>query len=138
MLCLVYVSAAKNQTTDFDVGEILRQSRSNNAKYGISGMLLYSDGNFMQALEGEAAAVEQTFARIMRDERHSGLIELTRFEIAKRQFSEWSMAFRSPTDLTPQEQTELASSLRQWKTIPNTTDVSVKVRRLLQSFLQTM
>jgi hypothetical protein len=101
-------------------------------------MLLYSDGNFMQALEGEAAAVEQTFARIMRDERHSGLIELTRFEIAKRQFSEWSMAFRSPSDLTLQERTELASSLRQWKTIPNTTDVSVKVRRLLQSFLQTM
>ena len=138
MLCLVYVSAAKNQSPDFDVGEVLRQSRYNNAKQGISGILLYSDGNFMQALEGEAEAVEQTFARILRDERHTGLIVLTRLEIAKRQFSEWSMAFRSPTDLTLQEQTELASSLRQWKTIPNTTDVSVKVRRLLQSFLQTM
>ena len=67
MLCLVYVSAAKNQLPDFDVGEILRQSRNNNAKQGISGILLYSDGNFMQALEGEKEAVEQTFARISRD-----------------------------------------------------------------------
>lgn len=138
MLCLVYVSAANNQSPNFDVGEILRQSRRNNAEHGITGMLLYSDGNFMQALEGDVEAVEQTFTRIQRDERHTGVIVLTQFDIAKRQFAEWSMAFRSPNELSSQEQTELASSLRKWTAAPDTTEVSSMVRRLLRSFLQTM
>lgn len=90
---LVYVSSA---TRDFSVAELsamLAAFRENNAHLGITGMLLYKDGHFMQVLEGEAGPLEELFRRIVRDPRHKGVITLLEQEVAGRSFGEWSMAF---------------------------------------------
>jgi len=69
-------------------------SRRNNARVAVTGMLLYHDGNFMQALEGPREAVTRVFGRIERDARHGGSLVLLQADRPQRLFTEWSMAFR--------------------------------------------
>ena len=57
-------------------------------------MLLYKDGNFMQALEGDEDVVRGLHARIALDQRHRGLITLLEGSVPERQFPDWSMGFR--------------------------------------------
>ena len=80
MFFLVYVSMAQEKMSKEDLLDILAQSREANAKAGITGMLLYKDGNFMQALEGEETAVRALYARICRDPRHRGILTLVEGE----------------------------------------------------------
>jgi hypothetical protein len=92
---LVYVSSATRLFTPTELIELLELSRKKNQVAGITGMLLYRDGNFMQVLEGEEADVVKTHARITGDPRHNGLITLLKGEIAQRGFGDWSMGFRN-------------------------------------------
>lgn len=94
LIDIVYVSSAVRLLDDAELLEILRTSRRNNERDGITGLLLYENGNFMQVLEGERAAVEQTWNRIVADPRHRNVTRLMRSEIEHRLFGEWSMAFR--------------------------------------------
>ena len=57
-------------------------------------MLLYHDGNFMQALEGPEAQVRQVYRRISEDPRHDGCIVLIQQPVPERTFGNWSMGFR--------------------------------------------
>jgi hypothetical protein len=94
MFFLVYVSMAQEKMSKEDLLDILAQSREANAKAGITGMLLYKDGNFMQALEGEETAVRALYARICRDPRHRGILTLVEGERENRCFGDWSMGFQ--------------------------------------------
>jgi len=90
---LAYVSSAVRRFTREQLVRLLRKSRANNARDGITGMLLYKDGNFMQVLEGEEPVVVATFERITRDRRHHNLIVLLRREEPERQFPDYLMGF---------------------------------------------
>ena len=94
MFQLVYISSAVQLFSKADLLELLARSRQNNEAAGLTGMLLYKEGSFMQVLEGEERAVLATHARIERDRRHRGLITLLKEPIAGRRFPEWSMALR--------------------------------------------
>ncbi len=91
---LVYVSSASTLFTRADLEDLLRATRANNERLGVSGALLYRDGSLMQVLEGEETTVRRLYARIEQDRRHRGLIVLLEEEQDERQFPEWSMAFR--------------------------------------------
>ena len=91
---LVYVSSASTLFSRPELDDILRTSRQNNTRLGISGALLYRGGNLMQVLEGDEAPVRALYGRIERDPRHRGLITLLSGEQEGRQFPDWSMAFR--------------------------------------------
>lgn len=91
---LVYVSSASRLMNDAELEEILRVSRVNNQRDGITGMLLYKDGNIMQALEGPEEKVLLLTEKIRRDPRHYGLQVLLRDHIRERQFDRWAMAFQ--------------------------------------------
>nr|WP_183435999.1 BLUF domain-containing protein [Methylobacterium sp. R2-1] len=81
--------AAMNET----IRGILAASRTNNARVGVTGALMFNAGCFAQVLEGPGEAVETTFERIQQDERH-GEVSLLAFEaVETRLFTEWSMAF---------------------------------------------
>ena len=77
-----------------EVRSILRASRANNVSKGITGLLLYRDGSFAQFLEGPAHVVDELYDRIERDSRHHGVIRVVRRSVEKRDFRQWSMAFR--------------------------------------------
>lgn len=91
MLQIVYISSAVGTV---DTAQILAASRRNNARDGLTG-LLYADGRrFLQALEGEALAVERTLERISADPRHRAVVVLSCRDIEVREFGEWAMAER--------------------------------------------
>jgi hypothetical protein len=56
VFALVYVSSATKPFSPDELSELLAQARVDNAALGITGMLLYSNGNFMQVLEGGGAS----------------------------------------------------------------------------------
>ena len=93
MVQLVYASAAKAPFSPEDLKTLLRDSRLRNSVYSVTGMLLYDNGSFLQALEGPARSVDVIFNSIQHDRRHTGLKVLLRLDIPRRDFSEWSMGF---------------------------------------------
>jgi hypothetical protein len=90
---LTYVSSATEAFTSRGLATLLARARENNARIGITGMLLYKEGNFMQVLEGPPAVVRRQFLAIRLDYRHRGLTTLLEESVESRRFSEWSMAF---------------------------------------------
>ena len=94
MFYIVYVSSAVKPFSSTELVELLSKSHVNNATVGITGMLLYKDGNFMQVLEGEQEAVRALDVKIKRDPRHRGVLTLLQGQLAERQFPDWSMGFK--------------------------------------------
>jgi len=93
--CLVYVSSATRLLGEKELLELLEGARRRNHAAGITGMLLYHEGNFMQVIEGPEGAVKVLESRVARDERHHGMITVYRAAVKERSFGDWSMAFRA-------------------------------------------
>ena len=98
MLSLVYVSSSTSEFSEADLVALLKHSREKNTRLGLTGLLLYRDGNFMQVLEGPDNAVRQLFETILADSRHHGVILLLERQIELREFADWTMAFRNLSD----------------------------------------
>ncbi|MEX0408499.1 BLUF domain-containing protein [Aquibium sp. LZ166] len=94
MLRLLYASGATERTTDELLDAILTVSRRNNAREGITGMLLAGEGVFLQVLEGEVTAVRSLVSRIRRDPRHRNVMILNEETISRRLFGNWDMGFK--------------------------------------------
>ncbi|UGS22836.1 BLUF domain-containing protein [Flavobacterium channae] len=90
---IIYLSSGVKIFSDEEINELLNVSRVNNQKSGITGLLLYSDGNFMQILEGKKEAIENTYSKILTDSRHRNIILISNETIKKRNFSEWKMGY---------------------------------------------
>jgi hypothetical protein len=70
---------------------ILLQARRNNPRNDLTGALIVRGDLYLQLLEGPQAAVDATFARIARDDRHLGVRLLVREIVAERLFPAWTM-----------------------------------------------
>ena len=92
MLQITYISTARPEFPATAIDEILAASRGNNAVAGVTGLLLYDGYRFLQALEGEAAAVTKVYERIKSDPRHRAIVLLSSREISERAFGDWAMA----------------------------------------------
>ena len=90
---LIYASKVSQHFGPMDLKDILAASRRNNTAQGVTGLLIMSDGSFFQCLEGGRAAVNSTYAKILKDTRHANSVILSCVEIDKRQFSGWSMGY---------------------------------------------
>jgi Sensors of blue-light using FAD len=75
---------------------ILISARRNNIRDGITGALICREDLFVQLLEGPSANVADTFARIVRDHRHTDVVTLVRSETEVRLFPEWAMRHDPP------------------------------------------
>jgi hypothetical protein len=98
--CL-YASRAKGILDETVMETILRQSRRNNPKHGITGMLCFANHIFVQVLEGSRAEVSRLFSTIVRDERNHDVQLLIFGEISERQFSSWTMGHVAMSSLNP-------------------------------------
>jgi hypothetical protein len=106
---IVYVSSAVRPFSTDELIKLLDKARPRNLAAGVTGMLLYHDGNFIQLLEGPEESVRKTHERIRKDPRHTGLITLVHKQAQERYFSDWSMGFKKV-------------SLNEAKQIPGFTD----------------
>ncbi len=88
---LLYASRAVDPQNTEATDAILAQSRSHNPTYGITGILCYGGGIFLQALEGGRMAVNELYSHILKDPRHKDVVLLSYEEISERNFGSWSM-----------------------------------------------
>ena len=95
--CIVYVSTATVPMSTPQLESLLVEARELNLRSRVTGVLLYSDGDFMQYFEGDEEALHATYARIRNSRRHRGLIELLKEPIPTRRFQGWQMGFLQPT-----------------------------------------
>ena len=98
---LTYVSTSKSLLKMTDLENLLCESREGNIQHGITGLLLYHDNTFMQTIEGAPEDVEQLFRNISKDPRHYAVTKLIHETVEKREFPNWSMAFRHGDDGIP-------------------------------------
>jgi hypothetical protein len=91
---VLYRSRATPAPTETDLQTLLEQSRTYNAQQQITGLLLYSDGQFVQLVEGPKAVVQSLYARIRADPRHTQVVTLSDGPAPQRWFADWHMAFR--------------------------------------------
>ncbi|GAC1407597.1 MAG: BLUF domain-containing protein [Burkholderiaceae bacterium] len=87
---LLYVSRSQSASAD-DTDAIVAASRRNNPAVGITGILCYSGGIYLQAIEGGRDAVNRLFLRISQDCRHKEVVLLHYEEITERRFGGWTM-----------------------------------------------
>lgn len=87
---LLYASRAVNPDPAA-IEDILAQSRQYNPTCGITGILCYGGGIFLQALEGGRMAVNDLYSHIQKDPRHKDVVLLRYEEILERRFGGWTM-----------------------------------------------
>ncbi|WP_119677430.1 BLUF domain-containing protein [Indioceanicola profundi] len=137
LLCLVYVSRAVVPMEDADLLELLRQSRADNLRDDITGLLLYRAGRFMQVLEGPHAPLHALYGRIMRDRRHTDVTTLIKFRTDARAFADWSMGFAHVDRIPEEDRAGFSPFLDQdfdpaaWQDAPH------QAVRLLKAFRET-
>ncbi|MBC7436412.1 MAG: BLUF domain-containing protein [Bdellovibrionales bacterium] len=87
---LLYASRAVDTSTEA-IEDILAQSRQHNPGTGITGILCYGGGIFLQAIEGGRMAVSGLYGHIQKDQRHKDVVLLNFEEISERRFGGWTM-----------------------------------------------
>lgn len=92
---LTYMSTAAFLPTRSDIEYLLEKARARNESESVTGILLYSEGSFLQCLEGSPEAIDRVYGHILRDPLHHHIFELLRDPAPEREFGDWHMAFRS-------------------------------------------
>lgn len=109
---LVYSSSASVSLTEDELQRQLLHWRDTNAALGVTGVLLYSEGNIMQVLEGTAEAIHPLYDAIAADIRHRSVTKLADGPVPGRAFTDWSMRFRAV------ETTDFANFVQQANAAP--------------------
>ncbi|MDP3133202.1 MAG: BLUF domain-containing protein, partial [Burkholderiaceae bacterium] len=91
LIRLLYVSRAVDKNDKAAIDAILASARSHNPENGITGVLCYGGGIFLQAIEGGRGAVNELYSHIIRDARHTEVQLLHYEEITERRFGGWTM-----------------------------------------------
>ena len=88
---LLYASRVIDPASSSNTESILAQSRAHNPASGITGILCYGGGIFLQALEGGRNHVSELYGHIQQDKRHKDVVLLHYEEISERRFGGWTM-----------------------------------------------
>jgi hypothetical protein len=88
---LLYVSRAVDPDSSRAIESILSAARQHNLQNGITGILCYGGGIFVQAIEGGRSAVNDLYNHIIKDPRHKDVELLHYEEITERRFGGWTM-----------------------------------------------
>ena len=88
---LLYVSRAVDLKENEETDSILDSSRQHNIANGITGILCYGGGIYLQAIEGGRKQVNELYSHIVGDVRHKDVVLLYYEEITERRFGGWTM-----------------------------------------------
>ncbi len=94
LVYLMFASSAVKEFNHQELSELCQQSERKNQNLGITGQLIYDEGNFLSVLEGRTETVRQLFQAISHDSRHHGLILIHEGPLRKREFLTWSMDYQ--------------------------------------------
>lgn len=99
LIRVIYTSTAADGLDREAMKRLLSTARASNAAFRVTGVLVHAGSQFLQALEGNADTVDELFARITRDPRHSGVLTLVREPVEQRMFDAWHLGFSTLSPL---------------------------------------
>lgn len=88
---LLYVSRATQEFSRVELEALAKKSAARNARSGITGLLLYSRGQFLQLVEGDQDSLTELFYKISKDSRHTDVLKLMFVRKEGRLFANWNM-----------------------------------------------
>ncbi len=91
---IIYISTANEELTEECLLALLSKSQKSNKARGITGLLLLSDGNIIQIIEGPKMAVLELYEKIKNDPRHRGVTLMSSRKIDHPDFPNYQMGFR--------------------------------------------
>lgn len=95
---LVYVSLADHPMSRAELSALLECAREHNRQHGITGLLICSEREFMQLLEGEREEVFTLYRHIERDPRHTQVHMIWDGPIPSRSCEHWAMGYMAAED----------------------------------------
>ena len=98
---VMYVSRASDSVNQNELVAILRKSKANNVGTGITGVLCFGGGIYLQAIEGGRNQVNALYTHIVKDPRHKDVVILDYQEITERRFGGWTMGHVRLDKLNP-------------------------------------
>ena len=130
---ICYVSNASKNLNLQKIKILLDLWEKKNNSLEIKGILLYSEGNFFQILEGERDIVLPLFHKIQKDSRHYGLIQIIGKDIAQGSFDGYIadvLDENSPDNFrVPKEYMEALTGM--------SPEVKIPMERMLENFIAT-
>ncbi|MCX2743208.1 BLUF domain-containing protein [Mangrovivirga sp. M17] len=116
---LVYLSKRTPNCTNEEIDKILQSCNKNNKEFDLTGVLLYSDKQFVQYLEGEYNEIFGLYDKIKDDPRHNQIVLITSGPIENRAFPSWQMGAKKmdfdsiefQTYMSPSEQADFKKIL---------------------------
>ncbi len=89
---VLYVSKPVDDEGDAGLDAILVASRRSNTEIGVTGLLTFIDGQFVQVLERDASIIDFLIDTIGADPRHTKLRILADRAVETKHFGRWAMA----------------------------------------------
>ena len=132
---LAYHSRASDPVSYAEAANIAAEASRNNALNAIFSLLLLRDGRFFQMLEGDAVALDELYARLLRDPRHRDLVIVLNERIEAPAFHSFAMPLfgeedgdrllaRLGEESVPEHATDLirhyAVGSADWDSVPST------------------
>ncbi|MGV3516574.1 BLUF domain-containing protein [Luteitalea sp.] len=88
---MLYLSRTNQSWSTAELEALCVYARARNTQDGLTGLLLYGNGHFVQLLEGRRQPLLLTYNRICLDPRHGDIVLLVDGPISQRSFPEWAM-----------------------------------------------
>lgn len=134
---IMYFSAARDVFSPEKLDGLLAVSRRNNLRDGVTGLLMYHDGSFLQVLEAEAQVLDACYRRIERDPSHCGLLKILDSQVDGRLFGDWSMGFARPEDLSRQDDKAVTAMHQIIRDLPRIAGTDRRVATLMKTFFRS-
>lgn len=119
-----YLSTANRDINQDEVAELLDLTEVRNITAGVNGLLIYSDGNFFEVIEGEETKIKELFENIKEDPRHRNIMIVFEKKIDKPLFDDKEANFISEN--TKHRQMEVENFLYYIKNLDESTQKAVK------------
>ena len=108
---VIYISDATTKVVDSELAELIARASGNNETLGITGLLIYSGGHFLQVLEGETLRLNSLFSRIVADPRHTKVRQLLSKPTESRLFPDWGMQLVNANESAPLDRERIDKTL---------------------------
>ena len=97
---VLYCSHATGLMTQDELRKIVETSQRNNPLRGVTGLLVYGGGMFLQWLEGPRPSVEALMETLSTDPRHETIVRLQVLEgLNERLYPRWIMQDVAPEEI---------------------------------------
>ncbi len=128
---IVYVSTVSNELEKEEIEGILNNSKDWNNENGITGLLLFSGGNFFQIIEGEKNKICDLFEDIKLDKRHHNVTQFYGKVIYKEAYDGYDSDFVS--EESNYDPRKFQHYLNQTKVLEKSAQIAVE--NILKAFL---